>query len=140
MSTKSFVLKMAKGYQGRGKNCVRIARERVEKGLQYQYISRKLKKRDMRRLWIQQIGAAAKQNGTSYSKLQFGLVVEDIILDRKILATLAQFEPYSFSAISQIAAAAFEREHKHSSRVLPSEDHSDSSDDLADSPSIFEDS
>lgn len=59
------VLKLAKGFRGRANNTIRIARQRVEKGLQYAYRDRKQKKRDMRSLWIQQINAGAKEHGVS---------------------------------------------------------------------------
>jgi large subunit ribosomal protein L20 len=96
-------LKMAKGFRGRGKNCYRIAKPRVDKSLQYAYISRRLRKRDQRKLWIQQINAGARQNDTKYSHLINGLAHANVSLDRKSLSELAQFEPYSFAAIAQLA-------------------------------------
>ena len=64
------ILKLAKGFRGRAKNCVRIARERVEKALQYQYRDRRQKKRDMRSLWIEQINAGTRHHGVSHCLIE----------------------------------------------------------------------
>lgn len=96
---KDKVLKLAKGFRGRAKNCIRIARERVEKSLQYAYRDRRNKKRDMRALWIQRINAGAKEHGVSYSKLIHGLTQENIQVNRKLLSELAMREPTSFQAL-----------------------------------------
>lgn len=93
------VLKLAKGFYGRNKNCNRIARERVEKSLQYAYVSRRLNKRDQRSNWITQINAGTRLYGTKYSDFVRGLAVSDIGLNRKMLADLAINEPYSFKAL-----------------------------------------
>ncbi len=100
------VLKLAKGYRGRSKNCFRIAIERVEKALQYAYRDRRTKKRDFRALWIQRINAAVRNEGLVYSKFINGLKVAKIDLDRKVLADLAVKEPKVFSEIVAKAKAA----------------------------------
>lgn len=83
------VLKAAKGYRGRSKNCFRIAIQKVEKGLQYAYRDRKVKKREFRRLWIQRINAAARQHGMIYSQFISGLNKAGVEVDRKVLADIA---------------------------------------------------
>ncbi len=100
------ILKLAKGYRGRAKNCFRTAVQRVEKGLQYAYRDRRNKKRDFRKLWIQRINAGARQNGLVYSQFINGLKLAGIELDRKVLSDLATLEPESFKAIAQQAANA----------------------------------
>lgn len=106
------VLKMAKGYRGRAKNCFRIAIERVEKGLQYAYRDRRTKKRDFRKLWIQRINAGARANGLVYSQFIQGLKLAGIELDRKVLADLAVREPESFTKIVESAKQALEKNAK----------------------------
>jgi len=101
MGKKEFILKMAKGFYGKGKNCIRVAAPRVEKALQKEYTSRRLKKRDARSLNITQINAATRLYDMSYSQFAHGLVMADIALDRKSLADLAKTEPYSFRAITK---------------------------------------
>lgn len=96
-------MRLAKGFFGRRKNCYSLAIRAVEKGLQKAYIGRKLKKRAVRSEWIVQIGAGAREHGLSYAKLIFGMRWADIGVNRKILATLAQQEPYSFRAIVEEA-------------------------------------
>ena len=93
------IFKLAKGFRGRAKNTIRIARNRVEKALQYAYRDRKAKKREFRELWIQQINAATREHGVKYSEFMHGLKEENVVVDRKILAELAQTEPYSFKAL-----------------------------------------
>ena len=110
MTSRDFVLKMAKGFRGRGKNCFSIAKQRVERAMLNAYRSRRLKKRDMRALWIQQLSSATRGYGLNYSRLQRGLVIENIVLDRKVLASLASYEPYSFAAVATIAKTAWLRE------------------------------
>lgn len=83
------ILKLAKGYRGRAKNCFRIAIEKVEKGLQYAYRDRRNKKRDFRALWIQRINAACRAQNTVYSQFINGLIKAGIEVDRKMLAELA---------------------------------------------------
>ncbi len=93
------ILKMAKGYRGRAKNCFRIAIERVEKALQYAYRDRKNRKRDFRALWIQRINAAVREHGLIYSRFINGLKLAKIDLDRKVLSDLASREPETFAKI-----------------------------------------
>jgi large subunit ribosomal protein L20 len=100
------ILKLAKGYRGRSKNCFRIAVERVEKALQYAYRDRRTKKRDFRALWIQRINAATREHGLPYSRFINGLIKAGIEIDRKVLADLAVREPVAFKAIVDQAQAA----------------------------------
>lgn len=93
------ILKMAKGYRGRAKNCYRIAIEKVEKALQYAYRDRKVRKRDFRGLWIQRINAAVRSEGMVYSRFINGLKLAKIDMDRKVLADLAVREPETFKEI-----------------------------------------
>lgn len=93
------ILKMAKGYRGRAKNCFRVAIEKVEKALQYSYRDRKVRKRDFRALWIQRINAAVREQGMIYSTFINGLKLAKIDLDRKVLADLAVREPQVFGEI-----------------------------------------
>jgi large subunit ribosomal protein L20 len=92
-------LKLAKGYWGKRKNVWTIAKNHIEKGLQHAYRGRKLKKRSFRRLWIVRINAAARLNGTTYSRLINALKVNNIIINRKVLADLAMNKPELFTAI-----------------------------------------
>lgn len=93
------ILKAAKGYFGARKNVYTVAKNAVEKGLQYAYRDRKNKKRAFRQLWIARINAAARINGTTYSKLIHKLSSEDIALNRKVLADMAMNNPETFKAI-----------------------------------------
>jgi large subunit ribosomal protein L20 len=106
------VLKLAKGYRGRSKNCFRIAVERVEKGLQYAYRDRRNRKRDFRKLWIQRINAAARLHGLTYSQFINGLSLADIALDRKVLADIAVHDASGFEAIAKQAADAISKAKK----------------------------
>lgn len=99
------VLKLAKGFRGRRKNCYRRANEAVERALDYANRDRRQKKRDFRRLWIVRINAAARQNGMSYSRLINGLAKAGIGLDRKVLADIALFDPKGFAAVVEAARA-----------------------------------
>ncbi len=99
------IIKMAKGYRGRGKNCFRVAVQRVEKALQYAYRDRKARKRNFRSLWIQRINAAARLHGMPYSKFMNGLKKAGIELDRKVLADIAVKDPKTFEALAKQAAA-----------------------------------
>lgn len=83
------VLKLAKGYRGRSKNCFRVAIQKVEKGLQYAYRDRRNKKRDFRKLWIQRINAGVREHGLVYSQFIGALAKANIEVDRKMLAELA---------------------------------------------------
>jgi large subunit ribosomal protein L20 len=93
------ILKKAKGYWGRRKNVYSIAKNAVEKAMQYQYRDRKVRKREFRKLWIMRINAAARQNGTTYSRLMGALKKKDIELNRKVLADLAVNDPEAFTAV-----------------------------------------
>jgi large subunit ribosomal protein L20 len=96
---KDKILQLAKGFRGRANNCISLARNKVEKALQYAYRDRRNKKRDMRALWIQRINAGAKQHGVPYSRLMHGLAQENIRVNRKVLSELAMNEPHSFKAL-----------------------------------------
>jgi large subunit ribosomal protein L20 len=93
------ILKLAKGYRGRAKNCFRIAIQKVEKALRYAYRDRRVKKRDFRALWIQRINAAVREHGLVYSRFISGLKAANIDLDRKVLSDLAIREPETFNQI-----------------------------------------
>ena len=93
------VLKLAKGFYGRGKNVWTVAKNKIEKGLQYAYRDRKVKKRDFRSLWIQRINAAARQEGMSYSVFMGKIHAKGIELNRKVLADLAMNHPEAFKAV-----------------------------------------
>jgi large subunit ribosomal protein L20 len=100
------ILKDAKGYFGRRKNTIRIARQAVEKAGQYAYRDRKAKKRTFRALWIQRINAAVRAKGLTYGQFMHGLKLAGVELDRKVLADLAMNEGASFSTIIAQAKAA----------------------------------
>lgn len=100
------VLKMAKGYRGRSKNCFRIALQRVEKALQYAYRDRRNKKRDFRGLWIQRINAGVRELGLNYSVFINGLSKAGIQVDRKIMADLAMNQPEAFKVLVEKAKKA----------------------------------
>ena len=100
------ILKDAKGYYGRRKNTIRIARQAVEKSGQYAYRDRKAKKRSFRALWIQRINAAVRAEGLTYGQFMHGLKLAGVELDRKVLADLAMNEGGAFSAIIAQAKAA----------------------------------
>ncbi|NQX91538.1 MAG: 50S ribosomal protein L20 [Flavobacteriales bacterium] len=93
------VMKMAKGYYGARKNVWTVAKNAVEKGLQYAYVGRKQRKRQFRRLWIQRINAGARQHGMSYSQFMGGVHAKGIELNRKVLADLAMNHPEAFKAV-----------------------------------------
>src|SRR5256885_9537824 len=95
------ILKLAKGYRGRRKNCYKRANQAVERALDYASRDRSRKKRDFRSLWIVRINAAARLSGLSYSKLIAGLARAKIGLDRKVLADLAVADPGAFSALAK---------------------------------------
>ena len=97
------VLKQAKGYWGARSNVYTIAKGAVEKGLLHAYRDRKLKKRTFRQLWIVRINAAARQNGTTYSKLINSLNKKGVMINRKILASLAVDNPEAFTQVVKFA-------------------------------------
>ena len=93
------ILKQAKGYFGRRKNVYTVAKNAVEKGLQYSYRDRRNKKRTFRSIWIQRINAAVRPHGLSYSRFIHLLDEKNITIDRKVLADLAMNNPEAFDAI-----------------------------------------
>ena len=93
------VLKMAKGYQGRNKNCYRIAVQKVQKALQYNYRDRRVRRREFRSLWIVRLNAAVREMGLKYSTFIDKLKKAGINLNRKMLADLAVNEPVVFKAV-----------------------------------------
>ena len=100
------VLKAAKGYYGRRKNTIRIAKQAVEKAGQYAFRDRKNKKRTFRALWIQRINAGVRQFGLTYSRFINGLEKAGVTIDRKVLSDLAIREPAAFQMIVEKAKAA----------------------------------
>ena len=98
--------KAAKGYYGRRKNTIRIAKQAVEKANQYAYRDRKNRKRSFRALWIQRINAAVRMEGLTYGRFIDGLGKAGVPVDRKVLADLAVREPATFKALVDQARAA----------------------------------
>ncbi len=103
---RNSILKLAKGFRGRRKNCYKRANQAVERALDYASRDRQRRKRDFRSLWIVRINAAARLVGLSYSKLIAGLTKGKVAIDRKILADLAVHDPAGFAAVAQTAKAA----------------------------------
>uniref|UniRef100_A0A1D1ZEW9 50S ribosomal protein L20 n=1 Tax=Anthurium amnicola TaxID=1678845 RepID=A0A1D1ZEW9_9ARAE len=101
------IFKLVKGFRGRAKNCIWIARERVEKELQYSYRNLCKKKRDMHYLWIEHINAGTRLHGGNYDDFMHGLKKENIQLNRKVLSELSMHEPDSFKALVDISRTAF---------------------------------
>ena len=93
------ILDQAKGFYGKRKNVYTVAKNVLEKGLGYNYVGRKIKKRDYRALWITRINAACREEGMSYSVFMGKLTAKGIDLNRKVLADLAMNEPESFKAL-----------------------------------------
>ena len=100
------VLKAVKGQWGRRKNTIRVAKQAMEKAMQYAYSDRRNKKRDFKSLWIQRINAGVRAEGLTYSKFINGLNKSGIKIDRKILAEIAYDSPEAFKIIVQKAQAA----------------------------------
>jgi large subunit ribosomal protein L20 len=100
------VIKAAKGYYGRRKNTIRVAKQAVEKAMQYAYRDRKVRKRNFRALWIQRLNAAVREHGLTYSRFIDGLTKAGVGVDRKVLADLAMHEPAAFNAVVEKAKAA----------------------------------
>jgi len=100
------VLKAVKGQWGRRKNTIRVARQAMEKAMQYAYRDRRVKKRDFRSLWIQRINAGVRAEGLTYSKFINGLNKSGIKLDRKVLAEIAYDNPEAFKTIVKKAQSA----------------------------------
>ena len=102
------VLKAAKGFYGRRKNTIRIAKQAVEKSLQYAYRDRKNRKRNFRALWVQRINAATREHGLTYGRFIDGLSKAGIEIDRKVLSDMAIHEPQAFAALVAKAKTALE--------------------------------
>ena len=100
------LLEQAKGYRGRRKNTIRIARQAVEKAGQYAYRDRKIKKRNFRALWIQRINAAVREHGLTYGRFIDGLSKAGIEVDRKVLSDMAIHEAAAFGALVEAAKKA----------------------------------
>lgn len=99
------VLKFTKGQFGSRHRLIRRANEAMLKSMWYAYRDRRVRKRDLRRLWITRINAAARQNGTTYSRLMDSMKKANISLNRKVLADLAVRQPEAFTAVVQKAKA-----------------------------------
>jgi large subunit ribosomal protein L20 len=106
------ILKLAKGYRGTKSKLYRSAKESVERGLNFAYTGRKLKKRDFRSLWIVRIGAAARLSGLNYSQFMHGLKVAGIELDRKVLADIAANSPEAFADLAGQVKSALDNEQQ----------------------------
>ncbi|MCB1882985.1 MAG: 50S ribosomal protein L20 [Geminicoccaceae bacterium] len=102
------VLEAAAGYRGRRKNCIRTARQAVEKAGQYAYRDRKVRKREFRALWIQRINAAAREGGMTYGQFMHGLKTAGIEIDRKVLADIAVRDAAMFTGFVERAGAALQ--------------------------------
>jgi large subunit ribosomal protein L20 len=100
------VIKAAKGYYGRRKNTIRVAKQAVEKAMQYTYRDRKRRKRNFRALWIQRINAACREHGLTYGRFINGLTNLGVEIDRKVLSDLAINDAEGFKALVDKAAAA----------------------------------
>ena len=100
------ILNCAKGYYGAKSRTYRAAKEQVQHSLQYQYRDRRNKKREIRRLWITRINAAARINGMSYSVFMNGLKKAGVELDRKVLSDMAISDPDAFAQLVEVAKAA----------------------------------
>ena len=97
------VLKTTKGYFGTRHRLFRRANEAMLKSMWYSYVDRRIRKRDLRKLWIARINAAARLNGMSYSRLIYGLKMANITLNRKMLADIAVRDPQAFAAVAALA-------------------------------------
>jgi large subunit ribosomal protein L20 len=102
------VMERASGYAGAKSRRYRTAREQTMHSMQYAYRDRRARKGEFRKLWIQRINAAARQNGTTYSRFISGLRAADIEVDRKMLAEMAVSDPQAFTALVEVANAAAE--------------------------------
>ena len=99
------VLKLAKGYRGARSKQYRIAKQTVMRSLSQAYAGRKQRKRQMRRLWIARINAAARMNGISYSRLMYGLKEAGVTINRKMLADMAVYDKEGFAKLAEAAKA-----------------------------------
>ena len=114
------ILVRAKGYFGRRKNTIRIAMQAVEKAEQYRYRDRRRRKRDFRRLWIQRLNAAVRQNGMRYAQFICSLSLLKVNLNRKVLSELAVEEPKRFQELVEKAESAWKTHNAAVSSVAPS--------------------
>ena len=96
------ILDRAKGFRGRSKNCIRVAKERVDKALAYSYRDRKVRKRDFRNLWIERINASVRKYGFTYSEFMGALLKMNIVIDRKMLSEMAIREEKAFEELVNI--------------------------------------
>jgi large subunit ribosomal protein L20 len=103
------ILKAAKGYWGMKSRGHRIAKQQVDRGMEFAYTGRKDRKGDFRKLWIARINAAARLNGISYSKLMSGLKAAGNTIDRKVLADLAVRDAAAFTALVESAKAGLDK-------------------------------
>jgi len=132
------VLERAQGFYGNKSRSYRAANEQVMHSLQYAYRDRRARKGDFRQLWIQRINAAARLNGTTYSRFMAGLHRADIEVDRKMLADLAVRDPQAFAALVQVAAAALDGDEGSVSGTLSISDAGEvsESDEISDAEQI----
>ncbi|MBQ1223444.1 MAG: 50S ribosomal protein L20 [Clostridia bacterium] len=100
------IIGLARGYWGTKSTHYKVANQQVMKSLKYAYISRRLKKRDFRKLWISRISAACKANGINYSRFMNGLKKANVVLNRKVLADIAHTDPAGFAKLVETAKAA----------------------------------
>ncbi|XP_001689366.3 39S ribosomal protein L20, mitochondrial [Anopheles arabiensis] len=100
---KRRIFKLAAHYIGRRRNCYSIAIRNVNRALAYATKGRELKKEDMRELWTQRVNAGCEQHGMQFADFQYGLYRNDILLNRKVLADLAIWEPRTFEALAKIS-------------------------------------
>ena len=100
------ILDQAKGYRGRRKNTIRVARQAVEKAGQYAYRDRRVNKRNFRALWIQRINAGVREHGLTYARFIDGLIKAEVAVDRKVLSDLAIHEPEAFAVLVAKAKSA----------------------------------
>ena len=103
------IMKKAKGFRGQSSRSYRVARQAVMKAEQYAYVGRKLRKRDMRSLWIARINAACRMNDISYSRFMNGLKVAGVSLDRKVLSELAINDEKAFVSLVETAKNALNK-------------------------------
>jgi len=114
------ILKLARGYFGGRHRLFRNAKETVRRALQYAYRDRRVKKRNIRKMWIARINAACRMNGMAYSRLINGLKIASIELDRKMLSEIAINDPVGFAAIVDRARKALETSsEKTAARQVP---------------------
>ncbi|HHV64660.1 MAG TPA: 50S ribosomal protein L20 [Peptococcaceae bacterium] len=97
------ILKLARGYRGRKSKLFKMAKQQVVRSMAFAYAHRKLRKRDLRKLWITRINAAARLNNITYNRLMYGLKLAQVNINRKMLADLAVNDPAAFTKLVEIA-------------------------------------